>query len=137
MTRVVPPMTRAELAGRGRREDRGPRGGSFLLPELIAWCIEPRVVGGESARFVIALTGERGRLSVRWRMERDGAVISSGVSDDARVSVDGAFVHVDAPGVLSATVRREDGSVLYARSDALERSGLPGGRVEREQWLDA
>jgi hypothetical protein len=53
----------------------------------------------------------------------------------ATVAQDGDLVHIDAPGMLSATLRRDSQGLwraIYARTGSLATLGIPGGRAEFE-----
>ncbi|MEL6329956.1 MAG: hypothetical protein AAFR38_09855 [Planctomycetota bacterium] len=110
---------------------------------LLQWRIDPRAAGqlglirSAPPAYEIELRFEQGggvATMSRW-IGIGGLDASTGWSFDGEVHYDAdrRLLHIDAGPAVSATLKLfSDGSAvpLYARSEALERSGLAGGRYE-------
>lgn len=81
---------------------------------------------------------DAGAWCVRARLEGaagDGPALWASPCRAAEVCVQGDLLHVDAPGLLVATLRdnaQGGWRVLYAQTAALAALGVPGGRAEFE-----
>lgn len=107
---------------RAHRTGQGPGSVQALQVEWPLVCEGPAtlaisVEAGTASAMLIRLDGRR-----------------SLATSSVVVTADGELEHLDAPGVLSMTLRlRGDatGEVLYARTPLLESLGVTGGCIER------